>query len=342
MSLIFGSMLMNTALAMIFALAALAKFADLEGTQRMLGAFGVPAFFERAGSVLLPVCELCVAAGLLVPVTARDATFGAVLLLSIFTAAMAYNIARGRRPSCNCFGQIDAQPIGKRTLVRNAWLTSLAAFAAFVEPARAATFGLAAPLYGPRLLMISLLLSCLFFFAVAVFLLLKVIRGQDAMQARLDMAPWGKSAGQNRPMPTSLPVGSKAPEFSLNDLGGSTVTLSDLVAGGRPALLFFTSPTCPPCKTLSPEIEKWQREHSDKLNIVRITEGAADKNRYPGTVLLQKAREVADAYQSWGTPGAVLVNADGTIGSEMARGVPGIRALVEKVVGAPVADAVAA
>jgi peroxiredoxin len=45
-------------------------------------------------------------------------------------------------------------------------------------------------------------------------------------------------------------------------------------------------------------------------------------------VLLQKDREVAEAYLAYGTPSAVLVRQDGTIGSPVAQGADAIRALV--------------
>jgi peroxiredoxin len=47
-----------------------------------------------------------------------------------------------------------------------------------------------------------------------------------------------------------------------------------------------------------------------------------------GPVLLQQKREVAETYQAWGTPAAVLVRADGTIGSPVAQGADAIRTLV--------------
>jgi peroxiredoxin len=45
-------------------------------------------------------------------------------------------------------------------------------------------------------------------------------------------------------------------------------------------------------------------------------------------VLLQKDREVAQAYQANGTPSAVLIRPEGTIGSPLAQGADAIRALL--------------
>jgi len=47
-------------------------------------------------------------------------------------------------------------------------------------------------------------------------------------------------------------------------------------------------------------------------------------------VLLQHKREVAETYQAWGTPAAVLVRADGALCSPVAQGADAIRALVAR------------
>jgi len=59
-----------------------------------------------------------------------------------------------------------------------------------------------------------------------------------------------------------------------------------------------------------------------EANRAKITE--------PGgtNVLLQKDREVAQAYKAFGTPSAVLVRQDGTIASPLAQGPDAIRALI--------------
>lgn len=62
-------------------------------------------------------------------------------------------------------------------------------------------------------------------------------------------------------------------------------------------------------------------------------------SRSPGTAcptsLLQQDREVAQAYQADGTPTAVIVRADGAIGSPLALGAEAIAALVARTVGTP-------
>jgi thiol-disulfide isomerase/thioredoxin len=119
------------------------------------------------------------------------------------------------------------------------------------------------------------------------------------------------------------------------------VTLNDLITSGRPSLLVFMDPECAPCGELLPDIARWQQDHGNIVSIVPISRGTVEANPSKITeheiapVLLQRDDEVANAYQVYGTPSAVLVQADGTIGSLVAAGRDAIRALVGHAVGKP-------
>jgi len=88
-----------------------------------------------------------------------------------------------------------------------------------------------------------------------------------------------------------------------------------------------------------PEIGRWQEEHAEKLTVSLISRGDREENRAKSTehgltnVLLQEDWEVSEAYQSSGTPSALLVQPDGTIGSPVMGGVEGIRTLLAHAVG---------
>ena len=78
------------------------------------------------------------------------------------------------------------------------------------------------------------------------------------------------------------------------------------------------------------------------MTIALISRGGLDANRVKSAehglahVLLQRDFEVADAYQSYITPSAVLVRPDGTIASSLVEGAEEIRALVARTAGIPV------
>jgi peroxiredoxin len=183
--------------------------------------------------------------------------------------------------------------------------------------------------------------------AIVVGLLWQILRQQGRILLRLDdfelrlgvarssdVVPGGPSTSA---APAGLPVGSVAPGFSLERLHGGALTLDTLLAGNKPVLLLFTDPKCGPCQLLIPDIARWQREHARMLTIALISEGSAHDNRAKSSehgvteVLLQKTREVAEIYLAYGTPGAVLIRKDGTVGSPLALGADEVRALVTRI-----------
>ena len=135
-------------------------------------------------------------------------------------------------------------------------------------------------------------------------------------------------------MPEGLPVGTPAPDWTAPSVHGPALGLSDVLARGRPALLVFVDPGCGPCTALLPEVAQWQRDHTDRLTVVAVSRGDAAANRAEATehelthLLLQRDREIADAYRADGTPAAVLVGADGRIASPVRGGAAGVRELL--------------
>jgi hypothetical protein len=73
-----------------------------------------------------------------------------------------------------------------------------------------------------------------------------------------------------------------------------------------------------------------------------VSRGTAEQNRAKvgadaaPPVLLQQDREVAAVYSAHGTPAAVVVQPDGSVGSALALGADSIRRLVARTAGTPV------
>jgi len=99
-------------------------------------------------------------------------------------------------------------------------------------------------------------------------------------------------------------------------------------------VLLFAHPSCGPCEALLPEVAQWQTEHAQRLTFAIVSEGAVKENRRLFDrfgfehVLLQDGTTLSDTYQAFGTPAAVVIEADGTIGSGVAAGAEAIRELV--------------
>jgi hypothetical protein len=106
-------------IAIVFAVSAASKLRDFAAFTKSIPAF-VPVRHALAAplAMLIIALESAVPALLAVP-PVRPYGFGlGCILLTVFTAAIALALRRGRRASCRCFGASSA-PIGSRHLARN-------------------------------------------------------------------------------------------------------------------------------------------------------------------------------------------------------------------------------
>jgi uncharacterized membrane protein YphA (DoxX/SURF4 family) len=287
------------ALAAVFAIAAVAKLRDQEGTRQAVAEFGVPAHLASAVAVLLPLAELAIAVALMVQSTAAAGGLAALAMLLGFAVAIAWNLAQGRAPDCHCFGQLHSSQASLRTVARNLTLATVAGFVAaeLGDPWPVAAVGAAGAI---------------------------VLVPLSAAAWRRGRATQADAAG--------LPVGTRAPNFRLPALQGLSVGLDSLRAQGLPVLLVFTDAHCGPCLALAPHVARWQREHSRELTIAVIESGdrtaAGPDEHGRRNIALQRDREISALYGVEGTPSAVLVDADGRVASTVAPGADAIEAVV--------------
>jgi len=150
--------------------------------------------------------------------------------------------------------------------------------------------------------------------------------------------------GMTVPTPDGLPVGAPAPAFDAANLHGDSTSLGELLAPGFPVMLVFTNPGCAPCTAMLPDIAGWQRGHGGELTIGLISQGTLEENRVRFAeagirhVLVQRAREIADAFGAYTTPSAVLISREGTVASAVAQGAAAIHGLLGSIVPAPVTN----
>jgi peroxiredoxin len=315
---------LRVVLAAVLAAAAVAKLADRRTLRETVVRFGVPPALAPA-AIVLPAVELAVAALLLPAPTAWFGAVCALALLAAFTAAVAAQLARGRRPECNCFGAVRSKPIGPATLVRNGVLLGCAA--ALVAGGRSDDGPSAVAWLGDPL---SAAIGVLALLAAGQAVLLVVLlRRHGQVLARLD-----ELESEQGP---ALEVGEEAPGFALPDLDGDPVGLDELLAPGQPVLLLFSHPACGPCTALLPEVGRWQREHEAELTVALISSGDLDDDRARAeehglTLVLRDDEDlVAQAYGATGTPMGLLVGSDGRVASELAVGAVAIGELVSTV-----------
>lgn len=112
-----------------------------------------------------------------------------------------------------------------------------------------------------------------------------------------------------------------APQFTLKDLNGRTVRLSDY--RGKVVLINFWATWCPPCRAEMPDLVRLQREHGKEgLQIIGVTYPPEKKERvrrfarslkvnYP---IILGTREFKDRFSSDETlPLTIVINRDGKV-----------------------------
>ncbi len=328
-------------LAIVFALAAMAKLRDRSSLARTLPAYGAPAWAVAPLTTAIPVFELVAAGLLLWEATVASGAALALLLLLAFSATIGVALARGQAPDCACFGAATVEPIGSHTLWRNATLIAMATIVwvgAALAPSSASSL---------RATQIADSMFALITVGFAVGLLLAMRETarwrvtNRALRARLvtleaqSRAQPAQPTSQDGLDPGGLPVGIPAPPFDLPRLEGDRTSLASLLAGGRSVALVFSSAHCPACHQLWPEIERWQRQRVGEFEVAVICSGSPQTLELKlmghdvGNVLLEQGTIVADAYALSLRPSVVVVGPDGAISTRSVAGVHAIRALLD-------------
>lgn len=319
-------------LAAVFALAACAKLARPAQTESTLDAFGIPAALRRPLALGLPLIELALAAALLPAVSAPFAGVAAVLLLAVFSFAIARVLARGEQVDCNCFGSLAPSRISRWTLIRNLVLlipAAIVAGAGWSDAGPSAVAGVgdldgtaAVGILGGAALVVAALS-----FALSWQLMLqngRLLERLDTLESE-GRRERGVLAGPGDPMPA----------FEFPDLSGRPLSLTELLADGRGLLLVFTDPGCHACDPLLPEIGRRQRDTGLDPRPVLISRGTAEANRAKvgehgiELVLLQEGFDLPKSVGIAGMPGAIAVDSQGRITSPPALGTEPVRELLE-------------
>jgi methylamine dehydrogenase accessory protein MauD len=330
----------------LFAVAGMAKLADRAGSRQAIVDFGLPVRLATPLGILLPLCELAVAAALIPTATAWWGAVGALALLLLFIVGISINLARGHKPDCHCFGQLHSSPAGWKTLARNGTLAAVAGFVVWegrdgAGPSAVAWLGTLSAVQLVALVMGLVVVGLL---AAQWWFLVHLLRQNGRLLMRLEVLEQSVAQGDsaapsaNGVSASGLAVGTQAPPFSLSGLYGETLTLEALLSADKPVMLIFTDPNCGPCNALLPEIGRWQEEYAEKLTVALISRGEPEENRTKTSehsvqhVLLQEDWEMAEAYQVKGTPSALLIMSDGKVGSSVASRVEAMRSLIAHVV----------
>ena len=336
------SYLARVLLAGVFLISGTSKLiSGFSNSRKTLADFGVPKFFVGPLSFVLPIVELMIGCLLLPGTSAWFGAIAAAALLLVFNAGVAANLALGKHPKCNCFGQLHSEPIGWRTFARNIVMAGLACLLVWegrVQPGLNSLRSYQRFTY-QEVGLIALAVAMCVSFAVGAFLVLHLFRQNGRLLLRIEALEARPLVG-NQPVPfrpapfVGLPIGSKAIPFDLPNVRGSRATLDSLLNPGKPLLLISTDPNCGPCNSLMPEVTEWQEKLAGEVTIALLSHGRLTDNQKKAAefslknVLVEKSHKIAEKYYAVGTPTGVLVRSDGTIGSPAMGGADAIRQFV--------------
>jgi hypothetical protein len=284
-------------LAIVFAVAGLAKLADRPGARRAVVEFGVPRSVSAPVVWALTAAELGLALSLLFTPTARVGAIAVLAVLVFLSILVIINLARGRSVDCHCFGRLSSEASGWSSVARNAAFSSLAALVIF-DGSFVWLFGLVGVV------------------AVVVWL------GPAALAGR-------RQRDAQRP-------GTRPADFSLPDASGGMSSFDGLVARQLPIVLVFSDPGCGPCSVLMPDVRRWQEDLDDRVTVAVISGGSLADNLAKAEayglrrVMVDQTHNVFHAFGVNATPTAILINRRGVIAAPTAAGVPAIVDLVER------------
>ena len=149
--------------------------------------------------------------------------------------------------------------------------------------------------------------------------------GAEIQPGGLATQPAATEAAASEPAPeeTTEPADYSAPDFTMYDLQGNPIKLSDFE--GKPVILNFWASWCGPCKSEMPDIEAAYQKYGEEIHflIVNLTDGSSEtvdsahsyieSQGYTFPVYYDTAMEGAIAYGVSGVPITFFIDAGGDL-----------------------------
>jgi thiol-disulfide isomerase/thioredoxin len=156
------------------------------------------------------------------------------------------------------------------------------------------------------------------------------LRGIESMLESIARAAEEANRQRQDRVEANAPVpGSKAPRVFLPDLDDVD---REVLTGEAPQILLFWSPNCGYCDQLAPDLHALEAAWPEGMPpVTLVARGSVEDNRAQGfgfRTLLDHDLSASEAFGVSGTPAAIIVDADGTVTSPVARGIRGVRELL--------------
>jgi peroxiredoxin/thiol-disulfide isomerase/thioredoxin len=156
------------------------------------------------------------------------------------------------------------------------------------------------------------------------------MRGIDSLLESIARAAAEAARQRQQRVEANAPTpGSKAPRILLPDLDDVD---REVLTGESSQILLFWSPNCGYCDHLIPDLHALEAAWpNDMPPMTLVARGSEEDNRAQGfgfRMLMDHDLSASEAFGVSGTPAAIVVDADGTVVSPVARGIRSVRDLL--------------
>lgn len=316
-----AALIVVATLAAVLLTSGVAKLRDTRATRDAFDALRVPTVVPpdvSAGAlpwveIVLAVLVLTAPAGWLVPVTAA-----LVLLMLAYTWIVARALGFDEPVSCSCFGKLGRHTIDRTTLGRNLLLTALAAVLAWFAVDGGSTPSAVADLGADGW---WALVAAAAAAAVAVL----VTGGASDTQT--------PRAGENELLDYER---QPIPYGMVTLPNGQTSTLTEL-ARTQARLIVVLNPGCGPCVRTAEKLDDWAALLTPAVGVLAVypdkASSLAAAEHAPELAVSEPELNVRRMFAT-GTPGAVLLGADGFLAGGPVTGEDAVTEFVEDVLAA--------
>lgn len=303
----------------VIGIACTAKVRDFGAFRNSLHSFGFPQPTHTFIGILTVGAEIA-ALALLVSSSLRWAGTFCLIIFLTFTSVSSLALLQGRRPQCQCFGNLTSGDIGSTTILRNAILASCALV---LLPEHRSFFHLIRSLNSSALVTVALSVCVV----ALVTLLIDILRRYGEALHTLDAL--GVDSVTHTPR-RGLQPGESLPELALLDWDSHPVTLRHEVSISPRKPLVLLSSTCGHCDELIPSLRTLPATLDPGIVIVSGSTGGEHDRRFQGlrergwSVLFTQSHDLATTFHIAGFPTLVPLDEDGSVEGGVVLGRQGI------------------
>lgn len=312
--------------ALLLVVSGIAKVRHPEETRSAFGELQMPrALTSSPAPVLLPWAEIVLAVAIIVtpPPFALVVAVLALVLFVVYLAVVVRALGFDHPVTCSCFGRLGLGEVTRRTALRNVLLVVVAALGVVSATADASVASRLLDASAQTWVWLGLL-------ALTVAVVVVTFGGTKGVTSSADGT--GEVAGaqdgdeddyDRQPIPFA----------TLVEESGHETTMHELTAGGA-VLLVFVSPTCGSCRPVIDQVEAWDEGLGPvRLRAVVFTaleDVVAAEPTLAGRVLHDPSAITSRIFRV-GTPGAVLLGADGMLAGGPVEGTDAVQAFYDDV-----------